>query len=105
MSYADELVDNETMHWFTKSPRTLSSPEVKKLQDPDSWTFRVFVKKSDDEGTDFYYLGEVIPVQDTIRQVEKPLQDGRLKSVVEMMLKFKTPIERTLFNYLTLNEN
>ncbi len=104
MAYEDELMDSSTLKWFTKSPRTLNSPEVKKLQDPGNWTYRVFAKKSDDEGTDFYYLGECTPVQDSIEGLNKPIQDGTKKSVVEMLLKFDEPIENSLFQYLTVLE-
>jgi len=101
MAYEDELLDHSTMTWFTKSPRNLNSPEVKRLKEADKWTIRLFAKKSDDEGSDFYYLGDVKPIQDTIRQVEKPIQDGSKRSVVEMKLKFDEPIEIPLYRYLT----
>lgn len=104
MAYEDELLDNSTLKWFTKSPRTMNSPEIKKLQNPSEWTTRVFIKKSDDEGTDFYYLGEVKPVQESIRELKKPIKDGTERSVVEMELKFTQPIKSTLYRYLTLNE-
>lgn len=102
MAYEDELIDSTTLKWFTKSPRTINSPEVKKLQDPDSWTIRIFAKKSDDEGSDFYYLGKCKPILETIKESEKPIQDGSKKSVVDMLLKFEKPIENSLFQYLTL---
>lgn len=103
MAYEDELIDSTTLKWFTKSPRTLNSPEVKKLQDPTNWNFKVFAKKSDDEGTDFYYLGECKPVLESIIELEKPIQDGTKKSVVEMLLKFDEPLENSLYQYLTLS--
>ncbi|TVP89888.1 DUF3427 domain-containing protein [Alkalibacterium sp.] len=104
MAYEDELLDSSTLKWFTKSPRTMSSPEIEKLKNPSDWITRVFVKKSDDEGTDFYYLGEVKPVQKTIKELKKPIKDGTERSVVEMELKFTRPIESNLYRYLTLNE-
>ena len=104
MAYEDELLDASTMKWFTKSPRTLKSPEVKKLKEPSNWTYRLFAKKSDDEGSDFYYLGEVSPVQDTIEEIKKMTQKGKKKSVVTMDLKLKQPIENSLYRYLTLEE-
>lgn len=104
MAYEDELLDATTMKWFTKSPRTVRSPEVQKLKDPTNWTFRLFAKKSDDEGSDFYYLGEVSPVQETIRELKKATQDGKKRSVVEMHLKLHDPIENSIYRYLTLAE-
>ena len=100
MAYEDELLDASTMKWFTKAPRTMNSPEVQKLVQPEEWTIRVFAKKSDNEGTEFYYLGEVIPVKDSIIELEKPVQNGGKKKVVEMNLKFLTPIDVNLYRYL-----
>lgn len=104
MAYEDEMIDSTTMKWFTKSPRTIKSPEVKKLKDPKSWTYHLFTKKSDDEGSDFYYLGVVHPAQETIKELEKPTQEGKKKKVVEMLLKLDRPIEKSLYRYLTLVE-
>lgn len=100
MAYEDELLDASTMKWFTKAPRTLNSPEVIKLKKSDDYDIHVFVKKSDDEGSDFYYLGEVKPNLDSITQMEKPDSKGKMKKVVEMQLKFLKPIETKLYRYL-----
>lgn len=100
MAYEDELLDASTMKWFTKAPRTLNSPEVIKLKNSDDYDIHVFVKKSDDEGSDFYYLGEVKPKLDTITQLKKPDSKGNMKKVVEMQLEFLKPIETRLYRYL-----
>lgn len=103
MAYEDELLDESTMRWFTKAPRTMSSPEVIKIKNYENANFsiEIFIKKSDDEGTDFYYLGEVKPVHDSIQQVEKLTQEGKHRSVVEMDLKFFEPLDHLLYEYLT----
>lgn len=103
MAYEDELLDASTMNWFTKAPRTLNSPEVIKLKKQETYDIHVFVKKSDDEGSDFYYLGEVKPKLDSITQLEKPDSKGIMKKVVEMQLKFLDPIETKLYRYLQFN--
>ncbi|MGX7394534.1 DUF3427 domain-containing protein [Carnobacterium mobile] len=100
MAYEDELLDYSTMEWFTKAPRTMKSPEVQKLLHPEEWNIRVFAKKSDNEGIEFYYLGEVKPVKESIVELEKPLQNGEKKKVVEMFLKFSSPIDMNLYRYL-----
>lgn len=100
IAYEDELLDPSTMHWFTKAPRTLNSPEVQILKNSDDWKIHLFVKKSDDEGKDFYYLGQVEPNVDTIQQIDKRISDNSSRSVVEMELKLKQPIEHRLFKYL-----
>lgn len=104
MAYEDELIDPSTMKWFTKAPRSMKSPEVQKLMHPEDWTIRVFAKKSDNEGTDFYYLGDVKPIRDTIIELEKPTQNGGKKKVVEMLLKFSEPIDLNLYRYLEASQ-
>lgn len=100
MAYEDELLDEKTLHYFTKARRNIDSPEVLILKEPKDWDIYVFAQKSNDEGTDFYYLGEVKPDVSTIKQVEKPTKDGTPKSVVQMNLKFVHPIDRKLYRYL-----
>lgn len=100
MAYEDELLSSSVMRWFTKAPRKLSSPEVQILLEPKAWQVLVFAKKSDDEGTDFYFLGEVTPVKETIQQLAKPIKGGTTRSVVEMELKFNEPIQTNLYKYL-----
>ncbi|MGO2100163.1 DEAD/DEAH box helicase [Vagococcus salmoninarum] len=100
MAYEDEFLDTRTMTWFTKAPRTLNSPEVKILKSAEEWNIHLFVKKSDDEGTDFYYLGEVTPIESSIKELEKKVQDGGTKKVVEVDLNLKQEIELNLYKYL-----
>lgn len=101
IAYEDVLLDQSTMRWFTKSKRTLDSPEVKIMQQPEDWKIHVFTKKSDDEGKDFYYLGQVMPNIASIQQLTKPNKDGTPLDIVEMHLIFNSPIDLSLFNYLS----
>ncbi|MBG9987931.1 DUF3427 domain-containing protein [Aerococcaceae bacterium DSM 111176] len=107
MAYEDKLVDQVTMHWFTKSKRTMQSPEVQILyNEVNDWNFYVFAKKSnDDDSKEFYYLGEVKPVHETIKQTQKVTSEDKHENVVHMDLKFKNPIDHRLFKYLTSYED
>lgn len=102
IAYEDEILDQNTIHWYTKSKRNLDSPEVQTMLNPEAWNIHMFLKKSDDEGSDFYYLGEVSPIRETIEQVEKPTSDGKLLDIVNMNLHLSEPISTDLFEYLTL---
>lgn len=100
MAYEDELIDENTMRWFTKVKRTMNSPEVKALKQVGKWTIYLFVQKDKSE-KDFYYLGEAIPLQDTIQQIKKPTTTGELQNVVEMDLRLADAVDTKLFKYLT----
>lgn len=96
-AYEDELVDASTMRWFTKSRRTLQSPEVRAIVDGNVQPY-VFVKKDDAEGVGFYYLGQA--TAHDAEQTTMPGADGRPLDVVRMLLQFDEPIEAALFDYL-----
>lgn len=54
--------------------------------------------------TDFYYLGEVAPLQETIQQVENKTKRVR-KSVVKLDFTLETPVEPNMYEFLTQNTN
>jgi len=92
-AYEDELLSTQTMRYYTKSKRTLVSPDVSPIV-ANSVDLHVFAKKDDAEGSDFYYLGKARsadPEQTTMR--------GSSLSVVRMLLHFDEPIQAALFNY------
>jgi hypothetical protein len=104
MAYEDEFLDESTFRWFTKSPRTIASPEVEILKNPDNWNIHLFIKRKyneKDNEIDFYYLGKMTPIQETIEQKQKPRSDGKLRNVVEMDFKLKTPVEANMYEFLT----
>ncbi|MEG2708764.1 MAG: DUF3427 domain-containing protein, partial [Vagococcus sp.] len=104
MAYEDEFLDESTFRWFTKSPRTINSPEVEILKQPDDWHIHLFIKRKysqKDNEIDFYYLGEMTPIKETIEQKQKPTTDGKLKNVVEMDFKLDNPVESNMYEFLT----
>jgi len=95
-AYEDELLDPRTLLWYTKSKRTLDSPDVlpivKNLID-----LHVFAKKDDAEGSDFYYLGRATSADP--EQTTMPGPSGKILPVVKMHLNFDQPISTSLFDY------
>lgn len=98
--YGDEFIDNRTLHWFTRSKRTLASEEVAAIVNGDTEP-HLFVKKDDKELKDFYYLGRVFPTG--AYQDQMPDKDGTPLDVVRMNLNLESPIEASLYEYLTTN--
>lgn len=104
MAYEDEFIDEQTFRWFTKSPRTIESPEVTILKHSEDWHIHLFVKRKynkNDKETDFYYLGEMTPIVETIEQKKKPTSDNQLKNVVEMDFELKQRVEPDMYEFLT----
>ncbi|WP_232531913.1 DUF3427 domain-containing protein [Microbacterium halophytorum] len=96
VAYEDELIDPSTVRWYTRSKRTLQTPEVRAIVDRTTEP-HVFVKKDDAEGSDFYYFGAARPASP--EQTTMPGTNGQPLDVVRMLLRLEAPIPRGLFDY------
>lgn len=94
IAYGDELLDHSTLRWFTRSRRRLTSGEVTPIV-ANSVALHVFVKKDDNDGADFFYLGRARS-QDA---VEATMPNDSKLSVVQMDLKFEAPILPEIYDY------
>lgn len=95
--YLDEFQSPSLMTWYSRSDRTLQSNELQPIIHHQVPLY-LFVKKSDSDGTDFFYLGTAEskePVQTTMRG-----EGDRSHDVVTMGLQLKSPVELGLFQYL-----
>jgi superfamily II DNA or RNA helicase/HKD family nuclease len=107
INYADEFLSPEVLKWATRSNRTLESQEVKTIIESEEKgiELHIFVKKDDDEGTDFYYLGKATPDKNYIEQVTMEDGKGKKLPVVHMNLVMENPIENKLYNYIINGTN
>lgn len=103
IAYGDEFIDDAHFKWFSRSNRKLESNEIQRLiagyKNGDEIHF--FIKKDNDEGKDFYYLGQMDIVLDSLVQETMTDKNGLPTPVVTMTMKFEQPIEFNLYHYLT----
>lgn len=96
--YEDQFISQQEFSWLTRSKVTLASPDVSSIQNPKTRKL-LFVKKSDAEGTEFYYLGDLTPsmapVQTTILG-----KKGEKLPIVNFRFLLDKPIEEKLYHYL-----
>ena len=97
IKYEDKLLSRSTMHWYTKHSRNFKSKDVKFLQNQTTAFLPLFVKKSDNEGEEFYFLGSVKPDQKSFK-LEKTNEN---KDIISMDLNLEKTLDRNLFDYLT----
>ena len=85
--------------WMTRSRLTLKSNEVQKIIKAKETGLRVylFIKKSDDEGSDFYYMGRVEPV--TYEQKTILDDNGNELPIVNFKLRLETPVRDDYYDY------
>ena len=83
---------------MSKSNRTLESPDVLSIKNSTNTKMRIplFIKKNNDEGDNFYYMGDVFPIENSFKQ---KIMAG--KSVVQLVFKMNYEVEQSLYNYIT----
>lgn len=100
--YEDEFINQDTLKWFTKSNRNIASPDVEFFRSATpAQLIPLFVKKNNDEGVDFYFIGNARPTPDSFKQETMPNGQGGSVSVVTMIMKLDKPITDNIYNYLT----
>lgn len=102
--YEDRFVNKHQFNWMTRSGINLDSREVRAIKNYNTTDLRIilFVKKSDGEGGDFYYMGDVEPKdykQTTIKD-----NKGKEKSIVNIAYELNREVEDKLYNYLINQE-
>ncbi|WP_158976158.1 DUF3427 domain-containing protein [Cellulophaga sp. L1A9] len=96
IKYNDYFVSPSVFAWESRSNRKLSSQEIKNVV--ASKRILLFVKKEDAEGTDFYFMGDVSIIKNSIQQAEMP--DSQ-KPVVHFKFQLEQPVKDDLYNYIT----
>ena len=102
VAYEDEFLSQSRFKWMSRSKRKIDSAELKPiiLARTNNLRLPLFVKKDNNEGIDFYYLGDVLPLDGAIEQQYMPSDDGKELPVVKFEFELKPPVEKGLFKYL-----
>ena len=99
--YEDVFIDNETFSWMTRSNVKLDSKEPVEIMDYEDsgLVLHLFIKKSDDEGHEFYYIGPVIPRDPKQKTIMN--DKGKELPIVNFKLDLKYPVREDVYNYLS----
>lgn len=102
VDYGDEFLNQEVLKWYTRSNRTLESKEVKAIieAEENNIDIHIFVKKDDDEGSDFYYLGQAIPDKKSVQQTVMKDKNDKEIPVVCMNMVMEQSIDHKLYHYI-----
>ncbi len=99
--YEDEFVNNKEFDWMSKSNRKIGSKDVQSILGKNgAIRLLLFIKKNNDEGMDFYYMGEVSPILDQVEQTTISNDKGKQLSVVKIRFNLANPVTATMYNYL-----
>lgn len=95
--YQNMLEDGRSLRWYTRVPRHLKSEEVQRLLKTKDMHLHLFVKRSDADGKQFFYLGDVKIDHQSVRE---ELLGIKKKPAVGMNLIFNQPLSNEMYEYL-----
>ncbi len=100
--YEDEFIDESQFRWMSKNRRYISSPEIVQLRNTVSPSrLPLFIKKSNDEGLDFYYMGELEPIQDSFEETTIENDNNQQLPVVRVRFNVLPHVETSIYKYIT----
>ena len=99
--YEDRFINDREIIAISKSKRSLSSPEIINLKNAEENGMRcyLFVRKNTkdkDDGTEFYFLGEMHPTGEFRQFVMK----DSTANAVEITYELENPVRPDLYDYL-----
>ena len=100
--YKDFFIDNTRFNWMSKNKRYLNSPDVAAIleQKTNNIQIELFIKKDDNEGTDFYYIGKMKTDADSKEQTQIPNEKGQMLPVVNLKFDIEPAVPHNLYTYL-----
>ncbi|ANW95912.1 restriction endonuclease subunit R [Wenyingzhuangia fucanilytica] len=96
--YEDKFVNNKELEYMSKSNRKLTSKDVKSILGVQGdIRLPLFTKKSNDEGSEFYYLGDIYLNKEKVEQTRT--SDG--KPIIKFNFLLEHPVPDNLYRYIT----
>lgn len=94
--YADEFIDNQVFMWDSQIGRGPDSSYIQEVL--TAKRRRLFIKKSDSEGVDFYYMGlfEVLEA----KAGKKKDNQGRMREITKVKARVYKEVREDLLDYL-----
>ena len=82
---------------MSRNNRRIDSNELKPIVNYNGdLDIRLFVKKSDDEGLDFYYIGKLTPFDH--KQLSRTIK-GKENPIVNFKFKIDHQVDENIYNY------
>ena len=99
--YEDQFVNDQVFSWITRSKVNMNSPEARELINYGESGLKIylFIKKSDGEGSDFYYMGRVTPFSWRETTIEN--DKGQHLPIMNFQMKLEHSVRSDIYEYFT----
>ena len=103
--FPEKFLNSSQFLWYSKPQRRLSNSTLLSIRNNNLIRLPLFMKKHNGEGTDFYYMGDVKPIDNSFEETTIKNDQNEDVPVVKVILELKTPVEGSIYNYLTYVNN
>jgi len=99
INYDDKFINREYFSWMSRDNRKIDSNELKPIVNyNDDLDIELFIKKSDDEGIEFYYISRLDPVGEP-KQIYRNI-NGKDKPIVNFTYRLENAVKDELYSYI-----
>ncbi len=100
--YEDYFVSNIEFNWMTRSKKTLKSDDVIAIMNHNNeLRLPLFIQKNNDEGAEFYYMGDMIPIENSFKPRKIKNKKSTFDPIVQVRFLLNKAVEDNLYNYIT----
>ena len=99
--YEDQFINEQLFSWMTRSRVSMESQEAQEIINSEHTGMKIylFVKKSDGEGTDFYYMGKVRPIEWTQTTIKD--DKGKILPIMNFQMQLEHSVRNDIYEYFT----
>lgn len=100
--FPEKFLNSSQFLWYSKPQRRLTNTTIMAIKNHDNLLrLPLFMKKHNGEGTDFYYMGDVKPIDDSFEETTIKNDKDKEVPVVKVILEMTKPVEDSIYNYIT----
>jgi superfamily II DNA or RNA helicase/SOS-response transcriptional repressor LexA len=104
--FPEKFLNSSNFLWYSKPQRKLSNSTLVSIRNETNLIrLPFFMKKHNGEGTDFYYMGDVKPIDNTFEETTIKNDKNKDVPVVKVVLELKSPVESVIYDYITYVES
>lgn len=104
--FPEKFINSSQFLWYSKPQRKLSNSTLLAIKNHNNkLRLPFFMKKHNGEGSDFYYMGDILPVDNSFCETTIKNDNDKDVPVVKVILQLKHPVENLIYNYITSEDS
>ena len=96
INYEDHFISKTLFNWMSRNNRRVSSSELEPLVNYTDLQVELFIQKNNDEGIEFYYIGNLTPLKH--EQMYRTIDDKK-QPIVNFKFQINTEVKDEIYSY------